>query len=350
MEEVALPIILPVSEGDLASPGALGDVPGSEHCANKTVSDISLQPVLLNHLPHEGGRVIVVGDTHGCFDEFKELLAQLDVNPEKDTVIIIGDIVNKGPESANLLRYIIANRGHILALRGNHEDGALAVIESKRGGITNKLTSDPGWDWVDGLTGGEIQWLRDLPLTMVLQRLDVILVHAGLIPFPPFPLGGDPTAELVKQEHVVQTKLRIFVDDPKGTGQPGWVPYESNWKVRPDRKAKTPGQPWPKFVSWFELWKHNSHVIFGHDARKMLQLGRWATGIDTGCYQDDKNSRLTAMVLGVDGRGRPYIPSPEFLQERRETGCRPDEGIMDLPNDRPGVLFSIPKIRPKSTP
>jgi hypothetical protein len=91
-------------------------------------------------------------------------------------------------------------------------------------------------------------------------------------------------------------------------------------------------------VPWWQLWTHNAHVIFGHDARKGLQLAPWATGLDTGCYTDDPNARLTAMVMG------PAVPSKEVLQLRRKHGCRPDEGQMGVASDRPGVLVSVPKI------
>tara|TARA_B100000795_G_C22457405_1_gene307959 strand:+ start:230 stop:523 length:294 start_codon:yes stop_codon:yes gene_type:complete len=91
-------------------------------------------------------------------------------------------------------------------------------------------------------------------------------------------------------------------------------------------------------IRWYEFWKNNSHVIYGHDARNGLQLSPWATGIDTGCYTDDKEARLTALVLGPD------IPNEFFLTQRRKVGCRSDEDMTGKPSDRPGVLVVVPKI------
>jgi hypothetical protein len=202
---VLLPVVSSWEAGDLARPGALGDVPGSAHCP---VAPLSLEPCIRDDLPHEGGRIIVVGDTHGCFAELLLLLEQQQVDPDTDTVIIIGDLVNKGPQSVELLRYVMASP-HVLAIRGNHEDGALTSMAHKAAGREVK----PEWNWVEKLSDDEIQYLRSIPLTMQLPKLDLILVHAGLI----------PGVALAEQPHVVQTKLRVFVRDG-ATGHPdAWV-------------------------------------------------------------------------------------------------------------------------------
>jgi bis(5'-nucleosyl)-tetraphosphatase (symmetrical) len=308
--------------GDLHSDSALRDVPGSAACP--LVPALNVEPfevtdsILCRYDLAEDGRVVVVGDTHGCLDEFLQLLKQQDVDPAKnDVVIIIGDVVNKGPKSAELLRYVIANE-HVLAIRGNHEDGALLAVAEKAAGKETK----PEWDWVEQLNDAEVAFLRSMPLVMTLPKFDVVLVHAGLLPHLP----------LHEQPHVIQTKLRIYVKDP-ATGHPDkWIPHESNWKERADKV------PWAEVVPWWKLWKQREHVIFGHDARKGLQLAPWATGLDTGCYTKDAAARLTAMVLG------PKVPSAETLARRRKEGCRPDEGLLDMPSDRPGTLVAVMKI------
>jgi hypothetical protein len=62
--------------------------------------------------------VILVGDIHGCLDEFKALLALCDYQPNKHTLILLGDLVNKGPKSAEVVKY--ARELGCLCVRGNH--------------------------------------------------------------------------------------------------------------------------------------------------------------------------------------------------------------------------------------
>ena len=315
--------------GDLNTVKALSDVPGSRTVDNNGlchVPALSAPPsVMRANLPKPGGgRILVVGDIHGCFDEFLALLEQENVDIDKDTVISIGDMVNKGPKSVDLLRYVMAN-DHVEAIRGNHEDGALNAryLYDNPSLVSEENKIKPGFEWVQELTEEEIEFLRQLPLSMELPQFDIVLVHAGLL----------PDLELAAQPHVVQTKIRVFVKD-ESTGHPDlWIPYESNWKTRKPKKVK-----WQEMCPWWELWQNKAHVLFGHDARKGLQLGKWATGLDTGCCGKDADARLTAIVLG------PEIPDATFLQQRRAEGCRQDD-----PKDRPGTLVSVPKGSSPST-
>jgi hypothetical protein len=48
------------------------------------------------------GRLLVVGDVHGCFDELQQLLQTVDYKPDSDNLVFVGDLVNKGPKSAEV--------------------------------------------------------------------------------------------------------------------------------------------------------------------------------------------------------------------------------------------------------
>ena len=48
------------------------------------------------------GRTVIVGDVHGCYDELQELLKACRFQAEKDNLVLVGDIVNKGPHSAKV--------------------------------------------------------------------------------------------------------------------------------------------------------------------------------------------------------------------------------------------------------
>nr|DAA34754.1 TPA_inf: hypothetical conserved protein 1088 [Amblyomma variegatum] len=77
-------------------------------------------------------QVFVVGDVHGCFEELMDLLAVAKVK-EKDTLkLFVGDLVNKGPKSEDVLDYLIANRAWCHAVRGNHDEVVLREYYASR--------------------------------------------------------------------------------------------------------------------------------------------------------------------------------------------------------------------------
>lgn len=69
--------------------------------------------------------IIIVGDIHGCLDELKLLLKKCSYNVETHSVVLVGDLVNKGPASKQVVQYCRKNGFH--SVRGNHDE---AVLES----------------------------------------------------------------------------------------------------------------------------------------------------------------------------------------------------------------------------
>lgn len=70
-------------------------------------------------------RVIIVGDVHGCLDELLELLQKCDYDKQRDELVLVGDLVNKGPKSVEVVQHVRKN--NILCVRGNHDDAALCA-------------------------------------------------------------------------------------------------------------------------------------------------------------------------------------------------------------------------------
>jgi predicted phosphodiesterase len=81
-------------------------------------------PHLRVHKEGLKGRVLVIGDPHGCFEELQDILAKADFDAPNDTLIIVGDLVNKGPKSVEVVRF--ARENNALCVRGNHDDTALS--------------------------------------------------------------------------------------------------------------------------------------------------------------------------------------------------------------------------------
>jgi len=210
------------------------------------------------------GRVIVVGDIHGCAHEFATLIDEL--KPTRhDRMILLGDLVNRGPDSAGVVA--LARRYAHQALLGNHE---LRLLNFRR-------TDDPSHlKKSDYLTLGQLgsadwAYLERMPLTFQLPEYRTVLVHGGFLPSRPW----------WQQSSRVVTRIQVVGPDGEAY------------------KASTyPGSP-----HWSELWKGPPFVVYGHTPYEEPKKLKWSLGIDTGCV---RGGSLTAYVL----------PGREFVQIR----------------------------------
>lgn len=118
-----------------------------------------------------------VGDIQGCFQEFMALLELIHFNPVHDTLWLTGDLVNRGPQSLEVLRYIKNLGEKAICVLGNHDLHLLAVaygaapLRSKD--TVGSILTAP--DHIE-----LIEWLRFQPL--IYTDLGFTLVHAGIAP------------------------------------------------------------------------------------------------------------------------------------------------------------------------
>ena len=205
-------------------------------------------------------RAIVIGDIHGCRNELAALVDACGVRPG-DTVISVGDLVAKGPDSAGVLAF--AREHRLLAVLGNHDAHVLDLHEAghheaaRRGRIHH-------FEVAESLTDADLAYLRSSPLWLRLPGLgpsgqDVVVVHGGFVP------GVAPTEQT--REHCLN--LRSI----RGDGTPS---------------RRIEGYPWAS------LWRGPEFLVFGHDAVRGLQRHPHATGLDTGCVY---GKHLTALIL-----------------------------------------------------
>ena len=118
-----------------------------------TLSEGEVMPTALAR----GGRLILVGDVHGCCDELELLLAKAGWERGRDRVVLLGDLVNKGPKSVEVVR--LARRENFLAVRGNHDEAAVACVMAT-GRYADGYKAE--WEWVKGLDADELDWLREV--------------------------------------------------------------------------------------------------------------------------------------------------------------------------------------------
>ena len=255
-------------------------------------------------------RTIVIGDVHGCLDELKALLSECKYDAKTTRVVLVGDLVNKGPKSAECVRYV-RNSG-FACVRGNHDDVALFAWERRTaermdGGSALSSQQDDKYAYVDAFDAADVAFLRELPHTLRLPEFGALVVHAGLV----------PGVALDAQEPAAMITIRNLLPQEGADCVP---PQTEENEEAP--KPAAPGRRWSEKakagVAWAPEWRPDaealegvSHIIFGHDARRGLQLAPYATGLDTGaCY----GNRLSAIILD---RARAAPAADGELLDRR---------------------------------
>lgn len=195
-------------------------------------------------------RTIIIGDVHGCLAELENLLKKVDYRPQKDQLIFVGDLINKGPHSLEVLQKVLNLQAEVIM--GNHEFGFLQHL--KDGSYPLKeffhLKEQMGKHlkfWKN--------WLTQRPV--YIEKEHFLVVHAGLAP----------------NQHPAQTSPRILMNIRTwdGTGE----------------NLNNPKDP-----AWFDLHKPSKLVVFGHWAKQGLVLKKNIIGLDTGCVYGNKLSAL----------------------------------------------------------
>jgi len=123
----------------------------------------------------------LIGDVQGCDDALARLLAEIAFSPSRDTLVLLGDLVNRGPDSAAVLRRVQAFGAAARSLLGNHDLHLLGVAYgARKPGRRDTLAEILGAPDRDAL----LDWLRHQ--SMALHRSvggeDLLMVHAGVLP------------------------------------------------------------------------------------------------------------------------------------------------------------------------
>jgi bis(5'-nucleosyl)-tetraphosphatase (symmetrical) len=120
-----------------------------------------------------------IGDVQGCDEELGELLALMRFDASKDQVYFVGDLVNRGPRSAEVLRRVraLAERGAADSVLGNHDFFLIMALEGfsklHPGDTLDQVLREPDAREL-------VDWLRHRPL--LIEHEDAVIVHAGLLP------------------------------------------------------------------------------------------------------------------------------------------------------------------------
>lgn len=296
----------------------IADLPGHliPHCTESANTASSPGPTKL-----PARRLVIVGDVHGMRNTLQALLDKVKFDKsEGDHLILVGDLVNKGPDSPGVVDMAI--RLGASAVRGNHDNAVLLAAaelkaelhqpvsagatsedstDSSSGSscvklhgnsqadqtcknvhsapLDNRVTATSGnstsYITAARLSPAQLDWLASLPLILrvglppnntSLGRL--VIVHAGLVPGVP----------LEQQDPHSIMHMRSLVRTADGGQMPMEAAGAEGWAATWDH--------------WQETCQVPTTVVFGHDAKRGLQQGKFSIGLDSACVYGHQLSAL----------------------------------------------------------
>jgi bis(5'-nucleosyl)-tetraphosphatase (symmetrical) len=250
-----------------------------------------------------------IGDIQGCYYAFQALLARISFDPKSDRLWLVGDLINRGSGSLEVLRWCYAHQESLTVVLGNHDLHALVVAEG--------IVSAHRGDTLDALLAAHdrdvlLNWLRHQHL--IYQEDNYLLVHAGLLPqwTPEQALGYAAEVESVLHGELYLDFLKHMYGNLPDHWHDDLVGYDrlrviTNAATRL-RICSAEGQMEYKFkgelqdipdgyMPWFDVpgrATKDTQIIFGHWSALGLQQRENIYALDTGCLW---GGQLTAMNI-----------------------------------------------------
>lgn len=250
-----------------------------------------------------------VGDIQGCFHSFQSLLKKIQFNPASDQLWLVGDLINRGSGSLEVLRWVFEHQSSIVTVLGNHDLHTLVVAE----GFVSAHRSDTIQALLDAPDADELlSWLRHQPLLHFDN--DCLMVHAGLLP----QWTAAKAQSLAQEVHQALSadNYREFLKHIYGNQPVRWDDALTGYdRLRVITNAMTrlrvctyAGEMEFKFkgelarlplgfLPWFELADRASAdttIVFGHWSAIGLRQTNNVYALDTGCLW---GGALTALRL-----------------------------------------------------
>jgi len=259
-----------------------------------------------------------VGDIQGCLAPLQCLLEQVNFNPAHDRLWVAGDMVNRGPESLETLRFLHSLGNSLSAVLGNHDLHLLALAYGHK--------APSKGDTLDSILKAEdreqlIYWLRQRPLIHTDSELNYTMVHAGIPPQWDLPAALKYSAEVesvLRDDSRVSDFLKLMYGNQPAQWHEGLQGQDrlriiTNYLTRMrfckadgelDLECKTsPEFPPEDYAPWFAFQKRLSRsnkLIVGHwAALKGVCKAPNVFALDTGCVW---GGQLTLLRLDDEQR------------------------------------------------
>jgi bis(5'-nucleosyl)-tetraphosphatase (symmetrical) len=268
--------------------------------------------------------IYLMGDLQGCADAYQQLLSKLSFSPSRDHLYILGDLVNRGPQSLEVLRHVMQMQDSIHCLLGNHDLHLVATAN----GVRKPSKSDTLAPILMAPDAPVLlEWLRHQPLARYLPLdasspfKEALLVHAGVMP-------SWTVANTLMYAQEVSDALAgpdwvAFLAAMYGNKPKLWAPSLQGMerlrmitnvltrlrfctaKDKMDFEAKEgPGDAPAGYKPWFEFKNRKTQdalVAFGHWSTLGLHLTPNLLGLDTGCVWGGALSAIELQPNGTVG-------------------------------------------------
>lgn len=251
-------------------------------------------------------RMILVGDIHGELKNFKRLLRKVNFNSDSDHLVILGDFISKGPDSIGVIELLEEYNAECVL--GNHEyyvlnnyarfhglNSPFFVSENSTASFrdlemsTSGFNFDPEYLLAKKLEPEHVAFINKC---LLIKRLGSVPLHS------PRTTGGKKHAEGLAVHAGLQLNALTDLNEQDPTSC-----LEMRSYLGPHFNETTDDPHEKNAISWSKIWNKKQKegsldepyvVYYGHDARRGLNLKKWAKGLDTGCSRGED---LSAMVI-----------------------------------------------------
>lgn len=276
-----------------------------------------------------------IGDIQGCYDALQQLLRAINFDNTRDHLWLTGDLVNRGPNSLEVLRFVKDLGDNAITVLGNHDLHLLAVAN----GHLKYRKNETFHDVLDAPDRDELlDWLRHRPFAHHDNSLGYTMLHAGLP--PQWDLNMTMSCAREVETELRSPHYRDYLESMYGNEPDCWSESlsgkdrlrfitncfarlrfcDADGNLALEEKGVPDNQTSP-FVPWFEVDGRASsdmRIIFGHWSTLGLYMDNGVVCLDTGCLW---GNQLTAMRLDVgdvvDKNEKPDITSIDCPELRR---------------------------------
>jgi bis(5'-nucleosyl)-tetraphosphatase (symmetrical) len=246
-----------------------------------------------------------IGDVQGCFDELQQLLKSCGYRRDHDRLWFVGDLVNRGPKSLQVLRFVKELEDRAIVVLGNHDLHLITQYE----GIEQPRKDDTLADVLEARDAKElVSWLRTRPMMHV--EGDYAMVHAGLL--PQWTIGKASSLGKEVEAALAAPAYREFLANMYGSKPEQWNDSLAGWDRlrvivnamtrmrfctrggKMELSAKGVEAP-PGTLAWYDTrTRPEERIVFGHWSQLGLKVTERFAALDSGCVW---GGQLTALRL-----------------------------------------------------